>query len=90
MYVDHSLRVDQKKDKLMDELNFKKCMWFKINTTGEFFVGITVKGRNFIIHVEYFDANKFFLRQFLLNIKRISNVVQDLSTTTKKELKKRD
>ena len=29
MYVDHSLRGDAKKDKLIDELNFRKCMQLK-------------------------------------------------------------
>ena len=63
-------------------------MRFKINTTRKFFVGITVKGINFMIHAEYFDANKIFSRWFPLILKRRSNVVQDLSTPMKKVLKK--
>ena len=58
MYVDRSLSGDPKKDSLMDEINVNKCMCFKIKTTSKFFVGITVKGRMFIIHLDCFDANK--------------------------------
>ena len=86
MYVEHSLRGDSKKKKLMDELNFKNCMRFKRNTTRKSFVGITVKGRKFIIHAEYFDANNIFSHQFLQNIKHRPNIVQDLSTPMKKVL----
>ena len=57
MYVDLSLCGDTNKDKLIDELNFKECMRFKRKTTSKYFVGITVKGRKFIIHEECFDAN---------------------------------
>ena len=57
MCVDRSLRGDQKKDRLLDELNFKNCMRFKRKTTSEIFVGIKVKRRKLIIHAEYFDAN---------------------------------
>ena len=57
MCVDRSLRGDQKKDRLLDELNFKNCMRFKRKTTSEVFVGIKVKRRKLIIHAEYFDAN---------------------------------
>ena len=39
-------------------------MRFKIKTTIHFFVGVTVKGRKFIIHVEYFDANNMFSHPF--------------------------
>ena len=49
MYVDSSLRGDPKKDQLMDKFNFKYCMHFKRNKTSKISVGITVKGRNFII-----------------------------------------
>ena len=39
MYVDRSLRGDPKKDKLVDELNFKHFMHFKIKITSKSFVG---------------------------------------------------
>ena len=87
MYVDRSLSGDPKKDNLMDELNFNKCMCFKIKTTSKFFVGITVKGRRFIIHVDCFNANKIFSLRFFLNFKHAPNLVQDLSTPIKKALK---
>ena len=45
MYVDRSLRGDAKKDKLIDELNFKKCMKLKRLLKIKFFVGITNKQR---------------------------------------------
>ena len=41
MYVDRSLCGDQKKDTLIDELNFKNCMRLRRNKTSKFFVGIT-------------------------------------------------
>ena len=78
MYADHSLRGDPKKEKLMNELNYKKCMRLKRKTTRKFFVVITVKGIKFIIRAEYFDANKILSRWFLLNLKCRPNVVQDL------------
>ena len=90
MYFDHLLRGDPKKYKFIDELNFKNCMRLKIKTKIKFFVGITVKGRNFTIHVEYFDATNILLHPFLQNIKHIPNVVQDLSKPKKKALKNRD
>ena len=65
MCIDRSLRGDLKKDKLIDELNFKNCMHFKIKTTNKFFVGITVKGGKFIIYAEYFDTNNILSHQFL-------------------------
>ena len=84
MYVEHSLRGDSKKKKLMDELNFKNCMRFKRNTTSEVLVGVIVKGRNFIIHAEYFDAKNIFSHRFIKNLKHRPNVVQDLSTPMNK------
>ena len=75
MYVDRSLRDDTKKENLMDELNFKIFMRLKRNTTSKFFVGITVRGRKFIIHAEYFDANNIFSHRFLQNLKHRPNVV---------------
>ena len=41
MYVDRSLRCDAKKDKLIDELNFTKCMQLNRIQKIKFFVGIT-------------------------------------------------
>ena len=79
MYVDRLLRGAPKKDKLMDKLIFKDCMRFKKNTSRKFF-GITAKGRKFIIHAGYFDANSIFSHWFLHNLKHRPNVVQDLST----------
>ena len=52
MYVDHSLRGDPKKDKLIDELNFTNCMQLKRKQKSKFFVGITDKQRKFIIQDE--------------------------------------
>ena len=48
MYVDRPLRA--KKDKLIDEINFKKCMQLKRLLKSKFFVGITNKQRKYIIH----------------------------------------
>ena len=50
MYVDHSLRGEPKKDKLIDELIFKNCMRLKRNTTINLFVVITYKKIKYIIH----------------------------------------
>ena len=44
LYVNHSIRA--KKDKLLDELNFKKFMQLKISLKIKFFVGITNKQKN--------------------------------------------
>ena len=43
MCVDRSVRGDPKKDKLIDELNFKNCMCFKINTTSKFLLALHSK-----------------------------------------------
>ena len=43
MYVDRSLRGDPRKEKLIDELNFKKCMQLNRILKRKFFVGITNK-----------------------------------------------
>ena len=88
IYTDHSLRGDPNKDKLIDESKFRNLMHLKINTTIKFFVGITVKGRKFIIDAEYFDAKNIFSHQFIQNLKHIPNVVQDLSKPTKKVLRR--
>ena len=65
MYVDRSLRGDPKKYKLIDELNFKKCMQLKIIQKSKVFVGITDKQRKFIIHPELMVANHKITDQFL-------------------------
>ena len=62
-------------------------MCFNRNTTSKFFVGISFKGRKFIIRVEYFDAKNIFSHLFLLILKHIPKVVQYLSTPIKKALK---
>ena len=43
MYIECSSCGDPKKDKLIDELNFKSCVRLKRKTTSKFFVGITYK-----------------------------------------------
>ena len=52
MYIDRSLRSDPKKDKFIDELNFKNCVRLKIKTKSKYFVGIIYK-KKFIIHSEF-------------------------------------
>ena len=47
MYVDHSLRGNPKKDKLIYEFNFTNCMHLRRIQKSKFFVGITVKQRRF-------------------------------------------
>ena len=89
MYVHRSLCGDPKKNRLINELKFKNCMHSKRKRTIKFFVGIIFKGRKFIAHAEYFDANNIFSHQFLQNLKHRPNVVQDLSTPMKKALKNR-
>ena len=49
MYVDRSLRGDEKKDKSIDELNFKKCMQLKRILKSKLFVVITNKQSNLSI-----------------------------------------
>ena len=65
MYVDRSLRGDTKKEKFIDELNFKNCVRSKRNKTSKFSVGITYKRRKFINHPECFDANNIFSHPFI-------------------------
>ena len=66
MYMDRSLRV--KKDKLIDELNFKKCMQLKRSLKSKFFVGITNKQKIYIIHLDFMVDNKESL-SFVLNLR---------------------
>ena len=56
MYVDRSLRGDAKKDKLIDELNFKRCMQLKRLLKIKFFVGITNKEIKYIIHPDFYGC----------------------------------
>ena len=56
MYIDRSLL--EKKDKLIDELNFKKCMQLKRLLKSKFFVGITNKQRKYIIHPDFIVSNQ--------------------------------
>ena len=65
MYVDRSLRGDAKKDKFIDELNFKKFMQLKILIKRKFFVGITNKQRKYIIHPKFMVANQEITDQFI-------------------------
>ena len=78
MYVDHSLRGDPKKDKLIDDLNFINCMHLNIIQKNKFFVGITVKQRKFIIHPEFMVANHIIADQFIQYLKSNPNKVHEL------------
>ena len=49
MFVEHSLTENPKKDKLIDELNFKNCMRLKRNTTIKLCDGTTYL-KKYIIH----------------------------------------
>ena len=90
MYVDRPLRGDPRKDKLIDELNFKKCMQLNRIIKSKFFVGITNKQRKFIIHLLCMVANQEITDQFIQNLKSNPNKVHDLTGTMKKSLKNRD
>ena len=63
MYIDCSLLA--KKDKLIDELNFKKCMQLKRSLKIKFFVGITNKQNIYIIHPDFMVDNKERTYQFI-------------------------
>ena len=84
MYVDPSLRGDPRKDKLIDELNFKKCMQLKRIIKIKFIVGITDKQRKFIIHPEFMVANQNISDQFIQNLKGNPNKVNDLTGEMKR------
>ena len=88
MYVDRSLRA--KKDKLIDELNFKKCMQLKRLLKSKFFVGITNKQRKYIIHTDFMVANQEITARFIQNLKSNPNKVHDLTGKMKKSFKNRD
>ena len=82
MYVYRSLRA--KKDKLIDELNFKKCMQLKRLLKSKVFVGITNKQRKCIIHPNFMVANQEITDQFIQNLKINPNKVRDFTGETKK------
>ena len=86
MFIDRSLRL--KKDGLMDELNFKKCMQLKISLKSKFFVGITNKRKRYKIHPNFMDDKKEITDQFIENIKRKPNKVHNLTGEMKKLFKK--
>ena len=50
MYVERSLNGYPKKEKLIDEANFKNCTSLKRKTASKLFVGIIYKKTRFIIH----------------------------------------
>ena len=77
MYVDRSLRA--KKDKFIDELNFKKCMQLKRSLKSKFFVGITNKQRKYIIHPDFMVTNQEITDHFIQNLKSNPNKVHDLT-----------
>ena len=84
MYVYRSLRVDAKKEKLIDELNFRKCRQLKILLKSKFFVGITNKQRKYIIHPDFMISNQEIADKFILNFKSNPNKVHDLTDEMKK------
>ena len=57
MYVDRSLRGDANKDKLIDGLNFQKCIQLNRLLKSKFSFGITNKKRKYIIHPDFMVAN---------------------------------
>ena len=85
MYIDRSLRA--KKEKLIDELNFKKCMQLKRLLKINFFVGITNKQRKYIIHPDFMVANQEITYQFIHNLKSNPNKFYDLTGEMRKSLK---
>ena len=87
MYIDCSLRA--KKDKLIDELNFKKCMQLNRLLKSKFFVGIKNKQRKYIIHPDFMVANQEITDQFIQNLKSNPNKVHDLTGEMKKSFKNR-
>ena len=83
MYIDLSLRA--KKDKLIDELNFKKCMQLKRSLKSKFFVGITKKKIHiYIFHPDFMVDNKDITDQFILSLKSNPNKVHNLTGEMKK------
>ena len=85
MYIDLSLSAE--KDKLINELNFKKCMQLKKSLKSKFFVGITNKQRKYITYPDFMVANQEITDQFIQNIKSNPNKVNDLTGEMKKSFK---
>ena len=77
MYIYRSLRA--KKDKLIDELNFKKCIQLKRLLKIKFFVEIKNNQRKYIIHPDFMVANQEITDQFIQNLKSNPNNVHDLT-----------
>ena len=88
MYIDRSLRA--KKEKFIDELNFKKCMQLKRSLKSKFFVGIKKKQRKYIIHPDFMVANQEITDQYIQNLKSNPNKVHDFTGEMEKSLKNRD
>ena len=86
MYVDHSLRGDPRKYKLIDELNFKRCMHLRRLLKSKFFVGITNKQIKYIIHPDFMIANQEITDQFIHNLKSNPNKIHDLTGEIKRSL----
>ena len=52
IYVKFLILGGPKKDRLIDELNFKNCMCLNINTTSKLFIDVTYKAEGFMIHTD--------------------------------------
>ena len=86
MYIDRSLRGYPKKDKLIYELNFKKCIQLKRIQKRKLFVGITDKQTSFIIYPEFMVVNHKIVDQFIQNLKSNPNKVHDMTVEMKRSL----
>ena len=82
MYVDRLLCA--KREKFIDELNFKKCMQLKRLMKSKFFIGIKNKQTKYIIHPDFMVANQEITDQFIRNLKSNPNKVHDLTGEMKK------
>ena len=82
LHVDRSLRAN--KYKLIDELNFKKCMQSKRSLKIKFFVGIKNKQIKYITHTDFMVANQEITDQFIHNFKINTNKVHDLTGEMRK------
>lgn len=87
MLVDQSTRGDPKKDALMQDLNFRNCSALKKTRSKKFWVGITHRGRKFIVNPPYFKSTIAFKPIFLRTAARTPNVEYNLTASMKKELK---
>ena len=86
MYIDRSLCGETKKDKFIDELNFKKCMQLRRIIKSKFFVGIPDKQRKYIIHPKCMVENQEITDQFIQNLKSNPNKVHELTGEMEKSL----